>query len=75
MRRLGQVDESEVNIDEELCGDDIFVESKDEIEDNPITAPRASTLTPLMRSVLLFLMLWQITVNVSDTGKIYKLKA
>ena len=68
-------DESEVTIDEELCGDDIFVESKDEIEDNPITAPRASTLTPLMRSVLLFLMLWQITFNVSDTGKIYKLKA
>ena len=67
--------ESEVNIDEELCGDDIFVESEDEIEDNPIKAPRASALASLMRSALLFLMLWQITFNVSDTGKIYKQKA
>ena len=38
-------DESEVNIDEELCGDDIFVESEDEIEDDPIKAPKASALT------------------------------
>lgn len=57
--------------DDENCEiDEFFVDSdsEDDNQDNLTPATKKGAITPLVRSVLLFLMLWQIMFNVADTG-------
>lgn len=56
--------------DDENCEiDEFFVDSdsEDDDQDNLTPATNKGAIPPLVRSVLLFLMLWQIMFNVSDT--------
>lgn len=57
--------------DDEHCEiDEFFVGSnnEDDDQDNLTPATNKGAIPPLVRSLLLFLMLWQIMFNVSDTG-------
>lgn len=62
-------DDSESEIPDEVCNEeDIFFDSEGEDDDENYMHTSDQGLSPVMRSLLLFLMLWQIIFNVSDAG-------
>ena len=64
-------DGNDLDVLDEYASEDIFVESSSDEDDDHndlVTTGNVTGIPPVMRSILLFLMLWQILFNVSDSG-------
>ena len=64
-------DGNDLDVLDEYASEDVFVESSsdEDVDHNDlVTTGNVTGIPPVMRSILLFLMLWQVLFNVSDSG-------